>query len=318
MPTQPDLTNVIVPYAGLILLVGLGAVATWRRLLDRERITILAEMALGLLLPVFAFWHAATGSVASVLGQAPWIVVLGLVGGLAGYLIATALARMESWEWPQRSVLQVLGVSGNTGFLGIPVCAALYGSEGAILALLYDFGASIFLLTLGLAAFQQPAQIAGRMGSLLRTGVRHLVNPLLVSLLLGLGVALAGWSIPPILRQPLESLSNTVIPLMMLMLGGMIYNFALQPGWAGRDVFLLTFLKLVCLPALTLLAVNLLRLPVVARGVVVIEAAMPCAVSAAVFAERYNADKRLAASAVMVTTLLSALTVPVFTIIVRW
>ena len=317
MLTRPDLTNVIVPYAGLTLLVCLGAVATWRRLLDRERITTLAEMTVGLLLPVFAFWHAATGSAASVLGQAPWIVVLALVGGLAGYLIATALARMQGWEWPQRSVLQVVGVSGNTAFLGIPVCAALYGSEGVMLALLYDFGASIFLFTVGLAAFQQPAQIAGRTGSLLRTGVRHLVNPLLVSLLLGLGVALAGWSIPPILRQPLESLSNTVIPLMMLMLGGMIYNFASQPDWGRRDVFLLTFLKLICLPVLTLLAVNLLRLPVATRGVVVVEAAMPSAVITAVFAERYNADRRLAASAVMVTTLLSALTVPVFTIVVR-
>ena len=316
MPALTILGNVAVPYASLILLVGLGAAAAWRRVLDRPRIAILTEVTASLLLPVFVFWTAATGSAASILGQSPWVVVMGLAVGVAGYVIASAWARLAGWDWSRRSVLQVSGTVGNTGFLGIPICTALYGSQGAILAVLYDLGASVFFMTIGLNAFQVSDSARGSPARVFLASLKQLVNPLLLALVLGLGVALAGWAVPPILRQPLEGLSNTVVPLMMLMLGGMIYDVAAQPSsWNGR-VLILTLLKLFLLPGLAWLTVGLLPLPSLVRGVIVIEAAMPSAIFAVVFAERYNADKSLAASATMLTTLLSMLTVPVFAILV--
>jgi len=77
---------------------------------------MLSEIVIILILPIFTFWNAATNSIAAILNQAPWMVGLGLFGGLIGYGLATLIAWFGHWEWPQRSVLQVSGVSGNTGF----------------------------------------------------------------------------------------------------------------------------------------------------------------------------------------------------------
>jgi malate permease and related proteins len=209
------------------------------------------------------------------------------------------------------------GVSGNTGFLGIPVCTALYGAEGAILALLYDLGASIYIATLGLSAYQAHSPTAKSTGGLLRTLRGQLVNPLFLSLGLGLGLALAGWQIPAILRPPLASLSNAVIPLMMLILGGLIYNSALQYSIDKRGVVLLGVLKLLIMPTLTWLAIGFLPIAGVPRGVAIIEAAMPSAIVSVTFASRYQADENLSASGTMLTTLLSVLTIPFFAVAVH-
>ena len=311
MPILTELSSLIVPYAGMILIIAVGILAARQRVLTEERITFLSEIVIVLILPIFTFWNAATGSVMSVLNQAPWMIGLGLFGGLAGYVIASALARLAHWDWARRSVLQVSGVSGNTGFLGIPICTAIYGSQGAILALLYDFGATIYLLTIGMGAYQQNStRPRGR--AWLVTAIRQFCNPIFISLLLGLGVALAKWDLPYVLKLPLESLSNTTIPLMMLILGGIIYNSAVKYRVDKHGVFLLGFLKLLILPGLTWLAVLFLPLSGVSSSVAIVEAAMPSAVMAVALAARFGADENLAASGTMVTTLLSILTIPLF------
>jgi len=317
MSILAGLTNIIVPYMGLILLVGVGVLAAWQGLLNQERINVLSEIVIVLILPIFVFWNAATNSVATILNQAPWMVGLGLCGGLIGYGLATVFAWFARWEWPRRSVLQVSGVSGNTGFLGIPVCTALYGSQGAILALLYDLGASVYLFTLGLSVYQKNVQSHASAQVRFRLLIKQLVSPIFIALILGMGLSLAGWQLPPVLRMPFESLSNTAIPLMMIILGGITYNSALQHSADKRSVILLGFLKLLIMPGLTWLVVQLLPMAGMPRGVAVIEAAMPSAVMAVTFASRYNADENLAASATMITTLLSVLTIPIFAAIVK-
>ena len=310
-------THIIVPYLGMLLMVGMGVFGAWQGLLSQERINMLSEIVIVLILPIFTFWNAATNSVAAILTQAPWMVGLGLFGGLLGYGLATVFARLAHWEWPRRSVLQVSGVSGNTGFLGIPVCTAIYGSQGTILALLYDLGASVYLYTLGLNAYQNNTQNRVPIQVRLRLLIKNLLSPIFIALFLGMGLALAGWQIPTFLRMPFESLSNTAIPLMMIILGAITYHSVLQYIADKRSVILLSFLKLLIIPALIWLLVQLLPIAGIPRGVAVIEAAMPSAVMAVTFASRYQADEKLAASATTITTLLSILTLPIFAAIVH-
>ncbi|MBE3066846.1 MAG: AEC family transporter [Chloroflexi bacterium] len=317
MSVLAGLTDIIVPFLGMILMVGVGVLAAWQGLLNQERITILSEIVIVLILPIFTFWTAATNSVAAILNQAPWMVGLGLCSGLIGYGLATVFAWFARWEWPQRSVLQVSGVSGNTGFLGIPVCTALYGSQGTILAVLFDLGASIYLLTLGLSVYQNNVQGHASAQERFRLVIKQLVNPIFIALILGMGLSLAGWQLPTVLQMPFESLSYTAIPLMMIILGGIIYNSALQYSADKRSVILLSFLKLIIMPGLIWLVVQLLPITGTPRGVAVIEAAMPSAVMAVTFASRYKADEKLAASATTITTLLSILTLPIFAAIVH-
>ncbi|MFK9094303.1 AEC family transporter [Bacillus salipaludis] len=43
----------------------------------------------------------------------------------------------------------------NTGFIGIPLCAALIGPEGALFAAIFDAGVDITIWTVGVLIIQQ-------------------------------------------------------------------------------------------------------------------------------------------------------------------
>ncbi len=304
-------SKIIVPYFGLILMIVIGILAAWQQILTPERINVLSEIVIVLILPIFTFWNAASGSIMNVLSQAPWMIGLGLCVGLAGYAVATLLAWVRQWDWSRRAVLQVSGVSGNTGFLGIPICAAIFGSQGTILAILFDLGASFYLLTLGIGSFQKTSQIQISSQMRLKLFLKQFYSPIFISLVLGMGFVISGWKVPTTLQIPLESLANIAIPTMMLILGGVIYNTARNNRIDLRSISMLGLLKLAILPGLTWIAVSFLPLAQTSRGVAVIEAAMPSAIIAVTFAARYKADENLASSATMVTTLISIFTIPI-------
>lgn len=305
-------SKIIVPYFGLILMIVIGILAAWQHILTPERINVLSEFVIVLILPLFTFWNAATGSVMSVLNQAPWMVGLGFCVGLVGLGLATLFARIGNWDWSRRAVLQLSGAAGNTGFLGIPACTAIFGAQGAILALLFDLGASFYFYTLGIGAFQKAEDIQTSGSMRLKLVLKQFYSPIFIALVLGLGFALVGWQLPTYLQIPLQSLSAIAIPMMMLILGGVIFNTAMGHHVDKLGVAVLGFLKLAILPALTWLAVSYLPLTATSRGVAVIEAAMPSAIMAVTFAARYNADENLASSATMLTTLISLFTIPIF------
>jgi predicted permease len=304
-------SKISVPYFGLILMIVVGILAAWQHILTPERIGVLTEIVIVLIMPLFTFWNAAAGSVMSVLSQAPWMVGLGLCVGLVGFGLATVLARIGHWDWPKRVVLQVSGTSGNTGFLGIPICSAIFGAQGAILAILFDLGASFYLYTLGIGAFQNNSQSKNSSWMRLKLFLKQFYSPLFIALVLGLLFALSGWHMPTILQIPLESLANSAIPMMMLILGGLIYNTATTRRVDRQSLSLISILKLAILPGLTWLVVSFLPLAQTSRGVAVIEAAMPSAIIAVTFAARSNADDNLASSATMLTTLISLFTIPI-------
>ncbi len=312
-----DISTIITPYLGLILLIGIGVLAAWRHILTPELINQLSEIILILIIPVFVFWNAASGSIKTVISQAPWMFGIGLCSGFVGYAFASAIARIFHWEWPQRAVLLVSGVTGNTGFLGIPICAALYGSQGTILAVLFDLGASIYLFTLGIGAFQNSGQFTDSSPARKSLLIKQIFNPIFIALLLGVAISLSDRRLPSFLEYPLNSLSNTAIPIMMLILGGLIYNTYLDYHVGNRKLIFLSLFKLIILPLLTWVAILSLPLTDTSREIAVVQAAMPSAIMAATLAARYNADASLAANATMITTLVSMLTIPIFAFIVH-
>ncbi|NLW71271.1 MAG: AEC family transporter [Chloroflexi bacterium] len=309
--------KIVIPYASLVLIIAVGVFAAWQRILTTERINALSEFVTVLILPIFMFWNAASGSISSVLSQAPWMVGLGFGVGLAGFILTSLYVRIRNLEWPKHSVTILSGSTGNTGFLGIPICTAIFGSHGTILALLFDLGATFYFFTLGISPFQRTDDLKLTGLSRLRLMLKQLVSPTLIALLLGLGLDLLGWQLPDYIRLPVSSLAAIAIPVMMLILGGVIFDTAKNHCIDKIGVVVIGLIKLVILPGLMWLLVTFLPLTATARGVVVLGSAMPSAIMGVTFAARYGADENLASSATMLTTLISLLTIPLIAAIWR-
>jgi predicted permease len=103
-------------------------------------------------------------------------------------------------------------------------------------------------------------------------------------------------------------------PLAMLILGARMAGFA-PKALLNWKTPLVSLVKLIAMPLITLGLARLFSLDPVAAGAMTLAIAMPSAIMSQILAEQYNRDALFAAQEISFTSLLSIATIPVITAI---
>jgi predicted permease len=271
---------------------GLRALAFSRRLID--------AMVWGLL-PFIAFFIVARlhlgGGVG--IGLALAFVELAAVGGLA-YLIG---ARVLGLARPSVGALILTVILANTGYLGIPLNAALLGHDALAPAIAWDTIVSqVMLYTAGFAVGAAFGTEAGeRPSERLRAFFTR--NPVLWALLAGL---IAPEALAP---QAIVDVAKACAAYALLPVGFFILGVNLMeereegvlrfPPPLTAAVGVSIALRMVVAPALLLgLSAVTVRVP----DAYVVQAAMPAGINSLIVGHLYGLDLRLAASAIAWST----------------
>lgn len=145
----------------------------------------------------------------------------------------------------------------------------------------------------------------------LRATVRKVVlNPFLLASVAGVAVGLSRYKIPDPILAPAQMLAHAAIPIALLSIGATMDWRALT----RLDMFngYLCTVKLVLTPALAWLTCRVLEVEPGLAAVVILFAALPTASAAHVLASGFGADRRLVATLIAQSTLLSAATLPLW------
>ncbi len=223
-----------------------------------------------------------------------FMVALGAAVHLGCALIG--LAALLALGQPTRSYLPVL-IFGNSTNMGLPLCLFAFGQDGLGLAVGHVLVGSVGQFVLG-PLFQ------GRdsaWGTLLRT-------PVIYAAAIGVTLLLTGTRLPLWASNTAGLLGGLAIPMMLLALGHALATIRLAnlpvAAALGAGRILLGF-------GLALGLVSLFGLTGVQRGVLLIQSSMPVAVFSYLFAARYERHPEDVASAIVVSTALSFLSLPV-------
>ena len=219
-------------------------------------------------------------------GLAIGYVALGAVG-----LLAYGAGRAMRLRPEQTGALVVVTILANTGYLGIPLCAALLGSDALGPAIAWDtavsgpmfYGAAF---AVGAAFGTAAGETAGeRFRAFLR-------NPPLLALVAGLVApdVLA----PDVLVDIAEVLAFAVLPLGFFVLG---VNLAAEHQSLSfeRPVAVALALRLLLAPALV---AGIAALTVDLPDAYLVQAAMPSGINSLVVAHTYGLDLRLTAASI--------------------
>ncbi|MEQ8655316.1 MAG: AEC family transporter [Kiloniellales bacterium] len=221
-------------------------------------------------------------------------LVLYALVALSGALVLLVL------KWPQRHFLPSL-IFGNTGNMGLPLCLFAFGEEGLALGITLFAVSAILNFTLGvsLAAGSVSAKQMARM-------------PLLYAVAFSILILTTGLSLPGWIAETLRLLAGITIPLMILALGVSLAR--LKIANLGQAL-VLSIVRIGVGAGLAFLVAALLGMEGTARGVLIIQAAMPAAVFNFLFAERYSAAGPQVAGIVLVSSLLSVATTPLLLLV---
>lgn len=190
----------------------------------------------------------------------------------------------------------------NAGNLGLPLVLFAYGEAGLALAIAYFSVVSVGQFTFGVWV----ASGAAGPRLLLRT-------PVLYALAAALGFMIAGTEPPRWLANTVELLGGAAIPLLLLSLGVALARLRVHSLPLGLA---LAVLRLGAGLMIGLAVAELLALEPLARGVLVLQSAMPAAVFNYLFAERYGNSPQQVAGVVLISTALSFATLPALLLLV--
>lgn len=294
---------------GALLIILTGAVARHFGVIRREDGPLLVRVVINLTLPPLIFLILVRADLSGALLLVP-------VAGLAIHAILVALVSLSVRVWgmerPTAGALIVVGAVGNTGFFGLPLIAASGSGFSLPAAVMYDS------LATGVITWTSTVAIAGAYGradavpraSMGEVG-RSLLLPPTWALGAGLAVNLLGaGDLPAIIERPFDLLGAATLPLTMLYAGLMIEVRGLGRIWG--ELAFVTVVRLGIATLVGLLVAEAMGFSGDVFNTVVIMAAMPCAMMSLVIGTRSGLRSDVLAGAVVVTTLLSTLTLPVW------
>lgn len=190
-------------------------------------------------------------------------------------------------------------------YIAFAVVGRLYGESGV----------ALMALTVGCFV---PVANAVAVWALAKHSDTHLLkelakNPLLIATLLGLTTNLLDWRLPEPVSLCLARLGAASIAMGLLAVGaGLVW---IKSKRDGVLITCWTTIKLLVTPAIAWSAGMYFNLPQAQLSNVVLFAAMPTATSAYVLASRMGGDAAIVAMSISVMTLLAAITLPLWLLI---
>jgi malonate transporter len=216
------------------------------------------------------------------------------------------IARILSFSKNTTYLLTLSTIFGSWGFFGIPfVMFAFPTREAEKLAILALVSIAVVSVTISITLLEYYRLEKTTVWRGLFIVIRKLSkNPLILSITTGLLCGLFGIRIPPLILTPVHMLGSTTATVAIFLLGVFLYGRKYTKlFYAVR----LSALKTVFLPLIAFFTVGLFRLAEPHRSIIVLMHAMPVALSMIVLSERYEFNKEIFASLILVTSIAAAI-----------
>lgn len=310
-----EILSLALPFFGLIL-IGVIAARIWRK----------GEEGLAWI-NVFLVWFALPALIFKVVAEAPfekltsWPFVTATTGvTAAAYLATLAATRFGLRSAPRHAALVATAASyGNVGYMGLPLAVAFFGAAAAVpAALVFCFDCTAeFVLTALFATLAHEKNEDAHWGTVALGIVKQVIgHPFIVATALGAAASALRYAPPQAIATMLDMLMRSAGPCALFALGVTVGQRKMARG--GVELVLTAVMKTIAQPLAAALVLSLVPgLDPLWRHVGVMMAALPTASNAFILASQYRANIEGASAAVIVTTVISALTIPALVLAMR-
>ena len=222
------------------------------------------------------------------------IIIAGLIAFPFMMYLARYIAVLLGVDKSYRGVWAFTCAFTNSGFMGFPICLALFGPEGLALSVMLNIAFNITVYTIGAIEISRdnPNHNAEKisMKSIIFSNINAAT---LISLIFYFGRI----PVPAMIASPLNYLSGITTPLSMIIIGMALARESGRELFTNKDAWLSTLMRLIIYPMSLCLLLRFVPLgsnPLIG-AVLIIVIAMPGASVTAVLCEMYHGNIDFAA-----------------------
>jgi predicted permease len=302
-------TLVISAMLPVFFIIGAGFLTRRFGWLNEEADRSLMTVVVNLLYPALIFSYILGNE---ALRQPSNVLLPPLVGFttvLAGFGIAMIVARKMKIGDPRecRTFAFATGLY-NFGYFPIPIIALLFSRETTGVLLVHNVGVEIAMWSLGVGfilSANDPKSIW-----------RRVFSAPVVAILIAVPLNFSGYSddLPNFVHQAIDMLGQCAIPLGLLLIGATFADLARGVKMFDRIQIpaVASLLRLGLFPLGFIFFALIFPFSTELKQVMIIQAAMPCAVFPIVLARHFDGSPEVALKIVLGTTLISFVTIPLW------
>ncbi len=254
--------------------------------------------------PALLFYRTSTAQLAG-LPLIEMLIALAAAILACGLLVVALVPAMKPGGQTFTTLLQ--GSIRSNVYIGLAAATGLFGAEGTALgavAVACMTPLVNFLSVVALARFGQSERKPG-----LRDVAKAVIsNPIILAVLCGFGLNLAGIELPRLATETVRILGAPALPLALLTVGAGL-DFA-TARHAGRQVLASSAIKLLAMPLIAWALCLAMGVDATPTTVVVLFAALPTATSDYIMARKLGGDARLMAAIISAQTVAAAIALP--------
>ena len=238
-----------------------------------------------------------------------WEAVAMLAVGFAVYigmiLAAKVFTRLLRVPEQKRLEFECLLVFGNTGFIGAPLAQSLYGNAAFFQMTLLNFAYYFFYNTYAVST------LSASEGKRRSFSWRALFTPGFVMTLLAIVLYFLRFDPPAPVGQLFQTVGNMTTPLSMIILGSSLAMYPIRDSISDLWSYLYCLVKLLLMPAAFYLVWALVGADRYMGDLMALSVAMPAGSMVLMLALQTGHDSAFIGRSIFVSTLLSAVTLPV-------
>lgn len=291
----------------LFLLVILGWGLIVGKLFDQSVTRVLSGFTFRFLMPALLF------SLMSKLSEMPpvdWRVLIAFFGScVIIYCLGRTAGRFFGLENTGKTIFGMAAIFGNNVQLGVPILKVSLGDEAMpTISLLIIF--SVLLLWTTAIASVELGKAEGKLDwkRIGRPMLKVFKNPVVLAIILGSAWGLTGWKLPDFVELTLGYVSSATTPIALIVVGmGLAqhrFTSALPRGLT------ISTLKIVIHPIIVFCLAKLIGLDEITTNACVLTASLPVAINVYLMASEFRSEEGSASNAIFVSTMLSALLIP--------
>lgn len=297
----------------MAVIIGIGSLIGYRQPMTAESRQLVITIIINVAMPCIILDGIFRTPIDShMLTQIFVIFAVSILLNCLGILLGWAGARTLPLPDKKRREIAILSGLGNTGFIGLPLCAALFGPKGALLAAVFDAGVDFVLWTVAVMMLQEK-------GSFSLKGLKTLINIPMIAIVIGLGCALFGLMPPEPVKQLFGTLAKLASPLAMMYIGMMLPLYLRNKPQVSLPLLGMPLaFKLFLFPMLTAFLLSVFSIDAEISSVALVQVAMPTLTMASILFGRFAGDEEMGAMTTVCSTLLALVTIPAVVFMGNW
>lgn len=288
----------------MFMILAIGAFCFLKGIITKSGTKQLSAVALNIVNPVLIFMSYQSEYDNELIKGLMWAFLLSAISYAVTILLSYALIRKKT---PDRGTERFSAIYSNCGFMCIPLINGIYGSEGVLYLTAYLTLFNLLVWTHGFMLIKGERDFS----SLLKA----FVSPSVIAVVIGLICYLTNLRLPSVPAHALQYIADMNTPLAMLIAGATAAQTNLIKAFTKPRIHLVTLCRLLILPAAAFVVMRLLSPPPTVLMTVTVATACPAATMCTMFAVSLDKDPKAASEIFTVTTLISAVTLPLITIL---